>query len=229
MTQTAETRVLTSVCLDVLARGLDDLFEGGDLPDHPGMDESVPHAPRRTGKLNADDQKLALANALRYFPKRLHGALAKEFAEELERYNHIYMFRFRPTSFPMRAHPLALYPAMNAQAASIMLMIMNNLDPAVAQFPHELITYGGNGSVFQNWAQFLLTMKYLASMSEEQTLVMASGHPQGLFPSHPQAPRMVITNGMVIPNYSSKADYDRMHAIGVTMYGQMTAGSYCCT
>ena len=214
--------------LKVLRKGLDYLFAGGDLPEHPGIDDSVPHSPGRTGKLSLEEKKLALANSLRYFPKRLHEQLAPEFAKELETYNHIYMYRFRPTSYEMKAHPIEDYPAHSRQAAAIMLMIQNNLDHRVAQFPHELITYGGNGSVFQNWAQYLLVMKYLSTMSNEQTLVIASGHPQGLFPSHPTSPRVVITNGMVIPNYSSKEDHDRMAALGVTMYGQMTAGSYCC-
>jgi len=224
---TTKTLRLSSSGLEILTRGLDYLFEGGDLPEHPGIDNSVPHSPVRTGKLSADDQKLAIANALRYFPKRFHQQLAKEFAAELKEFNHIYMYRFRPTQYSMNAHPIASYPAKCQKAASIMLMIQNNLDPKVAQFPHELITYGGNGSVFQNWAQYLLTMKYLTQITEDQTLIMASGHPQGLFPSHPAAPRLVISNGMVIPNYSSKEDYDRLHALGVTMYGQMTAGSYC--
>eukprot|EP00324_Dicrateria_rotunda_P005723 CAMPEP_0206152934 /NCGR_PEP_ID=MMETSP1474-20131121/216_1 /ASSEMBLY_ACC=CAM_ASM_001110 /TAXON_ID=97495 /ORGANISM="Imantonia sp., Strain RCC918" /LENGTH=679 /DNA_ID=CAMNT_0053550563 /DNA_START=246 /DNA_END=2285 /DNA_ORIENTATION=+ len=213
--------------LKVLRKGLDYLFAGEDLPEHPGIDDSVPHSPGRTGKLSLEEKKLALANSLRYFPKRLHEQLAPEFAKELETYNHIYMYRFRPTSYEMKAHPIEDYPAHSRQAAAIMLMIQNNLDHRVAQFPHELITYGGNGSVFQNWAQYLLVMKYLSTMSNEQTLVIASGHPQGLFPSHPTSPRVVITNGMVIPNYSSKEDHDRMAALGVTMYGQMTAGSYC--
>merc|ERR1712137_1037918 len=213
--------------LKVLRKGLDYLFAGEDLPEHPGIDDSVPHSPGRTGKLSLEEKKLALANSLRYFPKRLHEQLAPEFAKELETYNHIYMYRFRPTSYEMKAHPIEDYPAHSRQAAAIMLIIQNNLDHRVAQFPHELITYGGNGSVFQNWAQYLLVMKYLSTMSNEQTLVIASGHPQGLFPSHPTSPRVVLTNGMMIPNYSSKEHYDRLHALGVTMYGQMTAGSYC--
>merc|ERR1712137_583131 len=213
--------------LKVLRKGLDYLFAGEDLPEHPGIDDSVPHSPGRTGKLTREEKRLALANALRYFPARLHAQLAPEFAKELETYNHIYMYRFRPTQYKMFAHSLSQYPAQCQQAASIMLMIQNNLDPQVAQFPHELITYGGNGSVFQNWAQYLIAMKYLSQMTEEQTLVMNSGHPQGLFPSHPTSPRVVLTNGMMIPNYSSHEDYDRLHALGVTMYGQMTAGSYC--
>jgi len=167
-----------------------------------------------------------LQNALRYFPSSCHQTLAPEFAQELREYGHIYMYRFRP-DIEMRAYPIDDYPARNRQAAAIMLMIMNNLDPRVAQFPHELVTYGGNGQVFSNWAQFWIVMQYLSEMTDEQTLVMCSGHPQGLFPSSPSAPRAVITNGMVIPNYSSKDQYDKMFALGVTMYGQMTAGSYC--
>jgi hypothetical protein len=215
--------------LQLLTRGLDYLFtEEGELPDHPGIDPSVPHSPKRTGKLTNDDKILALANALRYFPKRFHAQLGKEFAQELEQYNHIYMYRFRPTEYEMRAYSISDYPSHSQQAAAIMLMIQNNLDRRVAQYPHELITYGGNGAVFQNWAQYHLVMKYLSEMTENQTLAMYSGHPMGLFPSSVNAPRVVITNGMVIPNYSSKADYDKFHALGVTMYGQMTAGSYCC-
>jgi urocanate hydratase len=196
-------------------------------PPPKERDSSVPHAPVRTPKLSPKEKKLAIQNALRYLPPEMHAEMAAEFAYELETYGHIYMYRFRPTHYPMRAYPIDFYPARCKQAAAIMLMIMNNLDPAVAQFPHELVTYGGNGCVFQNWAQYHLVMKYLSEMTEEQTLVMYSGHPQGLFPSSPEAPRVIITNGMVIPNYSSKDDYERMNAIGVTMYGQMTAGSYC--
>eukprot|EP01096_Ripella_sp_DP13-Kostka_P001155 TRINITY_DN11390_c0_g1_i1.p1 TRINITY_DN11390_c0_g1~~TRINITY_DN11390_c0_g1_i1.p1 ORF type:complete len:697 (-),score=291.55 TRINITY_DN11390_c0_g1_i1:33-2066(-) len=198
------------------------------LPERPaGLDASVPHAPKRTGSLSVKEKKLAIANALRYFPSHLHAVLAPEFVQELETYNHIYMYRFRPTHYEMKAYPIDYYPAKCHQAAAIMLMIMNNLDRRVAQFPHELVTYGGNGCVFQNWGQFHLVMYYLSQITEEQTLVMYSGHPLGLFPSHKDAPRVVISNGMVIPNYSSKGDYDRMNALGVTMYGQMTAGSYC--
>jgi urocanate hydratase len=175
--------------------------------------------------LDPAERELALRNALRYFPARFHAELAPEFAGELKGEGRIYMRRFRP-AYPMHARPLHDYPARCQQAAAIMLMIQNNLDPAVAQHPYELITYGGNGTVFQNWAQYLLTMKYLSEMTEEQTLVMYSGHPLGLFPSHPDAPRVVVTNGMVIPNYSSSEDYIRQAALGVTMYGQMTAGSY---
>jgi urocanate hydratase len=169
-----------------------------------------------------------VANALRYFSKDLHHVLAPEFAKELEVDGHIYMRRFRPSFLAMQAYPIDWYPAKCKQAAGIMLMIMNNLDPSVAQFPHELVTYGGNGCVFSNWAQFLLVMHYLSIMGDDQTLVMYSGHPMGLFPSHKDAPRVVITNGMMIPNYSSKEQYNRLLALGVTMYGQMTAGSYCC-
>lgn len=195
------------------------------LPAEKPFDKTVNHAPKRKDILNAKEKKLALKNALRYFPSRLHAKLAPEFLNELNTFGRIYMYRYRP-DYPMYARPISEYPAQSKQAASIMLMIQNNLDPEVAQHPHELITYGGNGTVFQNWAQYLLTMKYLAEMTDNQTLVMYSGHPMGLFPSHPGAPRVVITNGMVIPNYSSRDDYERMNALGVTQYGQMTAGSY---
>ncbi|XP_077993367.1 urocanate hydratase-like [Glandiceps talaboti] len=197
-----------------------------ELPPRRPRDESVPHAPVRTHNLNQEQQRLALQNALRYFPSEMHDTLAPEFAEELRQYGHIYMYRFRP-DIEMRARHISECPCQNRHAAAIMHMIMNNLDPRVAQFPQELVTYGGNGQVFSNWAQFRLTMHYLSRMTEDQTLVMYSGHPQGLFPSHSQAPRVIITNGMVVPNYSSREDYDRMFALGVTMYGQMTAGSYC--
>lgn len=196
------------------------------LPGHPGIDDSVDHAPNRRQILTPEQKRLAVENALRYFPSKHHAVLLPEFLEELNTYGRIIMRRFRPTSFPMKAYPIDAYPATSKQAAAIMLMIHNNLDPAVAQFPHELITYGGNGSVFQNWAQYRLVMKYLAEMTNEQTLVMYSGHPLGLFPSHSDAPRVVVTNGMVIPNYASQADYEQMNALGVTQYGQMTAGSY---
>jgi urocanate hydratase len=188
-------------------------------------DPGVSHAPRRRDVLSAEEKKLALKNALRYFPERFHAELAPEFAEELNRYGRIYMYRFRPR-YRIYARPIHEYPHRSVQAAAIMLMISNNLDEAVAQHPHELITYGGNGAVFQNWAQYRLTMKYLAEMTDEQTLVMYSGHPLGLFPSHREAPRVVVTNGMVIPNYSSQDDYERFNALGVTQYGQMTAGSF---
>ena len=196
------------------------------LPDHPGIDDSVDHAPQRRQILTSDEKVLALRNALRYFEQKHHAVLAPEFLEELSTFGRIIMRRFRPTQYEMRAHPLDAYPAKSKQAASIMLMIQNNLDPAVAQFPHELITYGGNGSVFQNWAQYRLTMQYLSEMTDEQTLVMYSGHPMGLFPSHLDAPRAIVTNGMMIPNASTPENYERMNALGVTQYGQMTAGSY---
>ena len=197
-----------------------------ELPVHPGLDDSVDHAPARRQVLSSKEKKLALKNALRYFKPELHEVLAAEFLDELNTFGRITMNRYRPTSYEMKAHPIEAYPANSQQAASIMLMIQNNLDPAVAHFPHELITYGGNGSVFQNWAQYLLTMQYLSVMTNEQTLVMYSGHPMGLFPSHNSAPRVVVTNGMVIPNYSSSEDYEKMNALGVSQYGQMTAGSY---
>ena len=196
------------------------------LPVHPGISEDVDHAPARRQILSSKEKKLALRNALRYFPENLHDELANEFVEELETYGRIWMMRYRPTEYPIHAYPLDAYPAKSQQAASIMLMIHNNLDKNVAQFPHELITYGGTGAVFQNWAQYLLVMKYLCEMSDEQTLAMYSGHPMGLFPSSKDAPRVVVTNGMVIPNYSAQDDYDRMNALGVSQYGQMTAGSY---
>ncbi len=195
------------------------------LPEHKPYDPSVNHAPRRRDLLTDEEKKLALRNALRYFPPSLHGVLAPEFAAELRDRGRIYMYRYRP-SYEMKARPLNDYPHRSVQAAAIMLMITNNLDPAVAQHPHELITYGGNGAVFQNWAQYRLTMKYLSEMTDEQTLVMYSGHPLGLFPSHREAPRVVVTNGMVIPNYSSQDDWERFNALGVSQYGQMTAGSY---
>lgn len=196
------------------------------LPDRRHRAEDLPHAPNRNPVLSDDEKRLAVSNALRYFPPEFHETLGKEFAEELENYGHIYMYRLIPT-FPLRAHPIGQYPAKCLQAAAIMCMIMNNLDRQVAQYPQELVTYGGNGQVFSNWAQFRLTMHYLSTMTSEQTLVMYSGHPLGLFPSTPDAPRAIITNGMVIPNYSSRQMYERLFALGVTMYGQMTAGSYC--
>ncbi|MEO8733355.1 MAG: urocanate hydratase, partial [Flavobacteriales bacterium] len=196
-----------------------------ELPQATPLDPSVSHAPKRKDILSPEEKKLALRNALRYFPKKQHAVLAPEFAAELKEYGRIYMYRFRPEE-PMHARPIEQYPAQCKQAAAIMLMIQNNLDPAVAQHPHELITYGGNGAVFQNWAQYRLTMKYLSEMTDEQTLVMYSGHPLGLFPSNTEAPRVVVTNGMVIPNYSSPDDLERMNALGVSQYGQMTAGSY---
>ena len=205
---------------ELVAAGIPD-----SLPPMPPPEPGINHAPARPQVLGAAERELALANALRYFPAQLHGQLASEFARELATDGRIYMRRFRPT-YPMHARPIDQYPARCTQAAAIMLMITNNLDPKVAQHPHELITYGGNGTVFQNWAQYLLTMNYLSRMTTEQTLVMYSGHPLGLFPSHPDAPRVVVTNGMVIPNHSSQDDYNRMAALGVTSYGQMTAGSY---
>ena len=196
-----------------------------ELPEPQPYDETVNHAPRRKDILTAEEKKLALRNALRYFPAKFHATLAPEFAEELRKYGRIYMYRFRPR-YEMYARPIDEYPHRSRQAAAIMLMIQNNLNPAVAQHPHELIVYGGNGAAFQNWAQYLLTMKYLSEMTDEQTLVMYSGHPLGLFPSHRNAPRVVVTNGMVIPNYSKPDDWERMNALGVSQYGQMTAGSY---
>ena len=195
------------------------------LPEMPAYDPNINHAPKRKDILTPDEKRLALRNALRYFPKHLHAQLGPEFAEELKKYGRIYMYRYRPT-YPMYARPIDEYPYRSRQAASIMMMIQNNLDPRVAQHPHELITYGGNGAVFQNWAQYRLVMKYLSEMTDEQTLVMYSGHPLGLFPSHKDAPRVVVTNGMVIPNYSKPDDWERDNALGVSQYGQMTAGSY---
>lgn len=197
-----------------------------NLPNHPGHDGSVDHAPNRRQVLDENGKRLAIKNALRYFNRELHATLGKEFLQELNSFGRITMQRYRPTEYEIKAHPISAYPAKSQQAASIMLMIMNNLDKRVAQFPHELITYGGNGSVFQNWAQYRLTMQYLCQMTDHQTLVMYSGHPMGLFPSDPNSPRVVVTNGMVVPNYSSRDDYEFMNSIGVTQYGQMTAGSY---
>ena len=196
-----------------------------ELPEARPYDNSVNHAPRRKKILTPDEERLALRNALRYFPEKFHAVLAPEFAKELRDYGRIYMYRFRPV-YDMYARPIDEYPARSRQAAAIMMMIQNNLDKAVAQHPHELITYGGNGAVFQNWAQYLLAMRYLSEMTDEQTLVMYSGHPLGLFPSHREAPRVVVTNGMVIPNYSKPDDWERFNAMGVSQYGQMTAGSY---
>ncbi|MEM7161414.1 MAG: urocanate hydratase [Bacteroidota bacterium] len=195
------------------------------IPPSREYDHDVNHAPKRKDILTMDEKKLALANALRYFPKEQHSLLSKEFANELKDFGRIYMYRYRPT-YKMYARPIDHYPAKCQQAAAIMLMIQNNLDYAVAQHPHELITYGGNGAVFQNWAQYRLVMKYLSEMEEDQTLVMYSGHPLGLFPSHKDAPRVVVTNGMMIPNYSKPDDWEKFNALGVTQYGQMTAGSY---
>ena len=196
-----------------------------ELPPKVSRDNSVNHAPKRKDILTEKEKVLALKNALRYFDKKFHKELIEDFKEELEQYGRIYMYRFRPT-YEMYARPIDEYPGKSVQAKAIMLMIQNNLDPAVAQHPHELITYGGNGAVFQNWAQYLLTMQYLSEMTDEQTLAMYSGHPMGLFPSHKDAPRVVVTNGMMIPNYSKQDDWERFNALGVTQYGQMTAGSY---
>ena len=195
------------------------------LPDFKERVSSLSHAPNRKDTLTKKEKKLALKNALRYFPKSQHYILVKEFAEELNNYGRIYMYRFQP-DYKMYARPIDEYPGNSIQAKSIMLMIQNNLDPAIAQHPQELITYGGNGSVFQNWAQYLLTMQYLSKMQDDQTLVMYSGHPLGLFPSNVNAPRVVISNGMMIPNYSKPNDWEKYNALGVTQYGQMTAGSY---
>ena len=196
-----------------------------ELPAPRPYDPAVNHAPRRKEILSDEEKVLALKNALRYFPARHHAVLAAEFAQELETFGRIYMYRFRP-EYEMYARPIDEYPAKSRQAAAIMAMIQNNLDPRVAQHPHELITYGGNGAVFQNWAQYLLTMQYLSTMTDEQTLAMFSGNPLGLFPSHRDAPRVVVTNGMMVPNYSKPDDWERFNALGVTQYGQMTAGSY---
>jgi urocanate hydratase len=196
-----------------------------DLPEPKNYDTGVDHAPKRKDILSSDEKRLALQNALRYFDKKHHATLAPEFANELKKFGRIYMYRFRP-DYDMYARPIDWYPGQSMQARSIMVMIQNNLDPEVAQHPHELITYGGNGAVFQNWAQYLLTMQYLSQMTDEQTLVMYSGHPMGLFPSHKDAPRVVVTNGMVIPNYSKSDHWEKYNALGVSQYGQMTAGSY---
>jgi len=211
---------ITMTFKDQILQGIPDI-----LPEAQSYEPDINHAPGRKDILSADEKRLAVKNALRYFDKKHHAVLAPEFAGELKKYGRIYMYRFRPM-YEMYARPIHEYPHRSVQAAAIMLMIQNNLNPAVAQHPHELITYGGNGAVFQNWAQYLLTMKYLATMTDEQTLVMYSGHPTGLFPSHKEAPRVVVTNGMMIPNHSSQDDWERFNALGVTQYGQMTAGSY---
>ena len=205
----------------------DRILEGipDELPEAKAYDESLNHAPKRKDILDEDEKKLALENALRYFDKKHHKTLVPEFKEELEKYGRIYMYRFKP-DYDFYARPIDEYPGKSVQAKGIMLMIQNNLDPEVAQHPEELITYGGNGAVFQNWAQYRLTMQYLAQMDNKQTLVMYSGHPMGLFPSHENAPRVVVTNGMMIPNYSKPDDWEKFNALGVTQYGQMTAGSY---
>src|SRR6185312_5378292 len=196
-----------------------------ELPALKEFDKTLNHAPKRKDILSKEEKKLAVRNALRYFDKTLHTALAKEFAEELKTYGRIYMYRFRP-DYKIYARPINDFPHQSKQAAAIMHMLSNNLDYAVAQHPHELITYGGNGAVFQNWAQYLLTMQYLATITDEQTLTLYSGHPMGIFPSHKDAPRVVITNGMMIPNYSKPDDWEKFNALGVTQYGQMTAGSF---
>lgn len=203
------------------------ILEGipAELPQEKPYDMKINHAPRRKDILSDEEKVLAIKNALRYFPQKHHQVLAKEFARELKEYGRIYMYRFRP-DYEMFARPIDEYPARSRQAAAIMAMIQNNLDPRVAQHPHELITYGGNGAVFQNWAQYRLVMQYLATMTDEQTLVMYSGHPLGLFPSHKDAPRVIVTNGMVIPNYSKQDHWEKFNAMGVSQYGQMTAGSY---
>lgn len=205
----------------------DEIKEGipNVLPSLKPYDQNYNHAPKRKAILNKEEEKLALRNALRYFDKKFHNALIKEFKNELDQFGRIYMYRFRP-DHKIYARPLEAYPAKSQQAAAIMLMIQNNLDDAVAQHPHELITYGGNGGVFSNWAQYRLTMQYLSEMNDQQTLVMYSGHPMGLFPSHKDAPRVVVTNGMMIPNYSKPDDWEKYNALGVTQFGQMTAGSY---
>ena len=196
-----------------------------ELPQPKPYETQINHAPKRKGILNEEEKKLAMKNALRYFEPKFHAELLPEFREELEKYGRIYMYRFRP-DYEIFARPISEYPGKSLQAKAIQLMIQNNLSDAVAQHPHELITYGGNGAVFQNWAQYLLTMKYLSEMTDEQTLVMYSGHPLGIFPSHKDAPRVVVTNGMVIPNYSKPDDWEKFNALGVSQYGQMTAGSY---
>ncbi|MDN3493820.1 urocanate hydratase [Winogradskyella bathintestinalis] len=205
----------------------DQILEGipNILPKPKPYDSNINHAPKRKAILSKEEEKLAIKNALRYFNKKDHNTLLPEFKNELTTYGRIYMYRLRP-DYKMYARPIEDYPAKSSQAAAIMLMIQNNLDYAVAQHPHELITYGGNGAVFSNWAQYRLTMKYLAEMNDQQTLVMYSGHPMGLFPSHSEAPRVVVTNGMMIPNYSKPDDWEKFNALGVTQYGQMTAGSY---
>ncbi len=196
-----------------------------ELPSKRPIDPQLNHAPRRKDILTPEEKRLAIRNALRYIPSQHHQELSVEFADELQRYGRIYMYRYKP-EYPISARSLEAFPYRSVQAGAIMMMLSNNLDHAVAQHPDELITYGGNGAVFQNWAQYRLTMKYLAEMTDQQTLALYSGHPMGLFPSHAEAPRVVVTNGMVIPNYSAPDDYERMNALGVTQYGQMTAGSF---
>ncbi len=196
-----------------------------NLPTKRDYPKNANRAPKRKDILSIEEKQLAIRNALRYFPKDWHQELATEFAEELKEYGRIYMYRFKP-DYKIYARPVSEYPAKSSQAAAIMLMIQNNLDPAVAQHPEELITYGGNGAVFQNWAQYILVMQYLATMTDEQTLHLYSGHPMGLFPSSKNAPRVIVTNGMMIPNYSQPDDWEKFNALGVTQYGQMTAGSF---
>ena len=210
-----------------LSQGL--VLSDDTLPSHDTENErdpSVPHAPKRPINPTLEEKRLAIRNALRYFPHQFHAELGKEFMRELDLYGHIYMYRFRPEK-RLRAWNSRALPAKTEQTRAIMHQILNNLDPDVAQFPHELVTYGGTGSVLQNWAQFRLVMKYLSEMTDEQTLVMYSGHPLGVFPSHKDAPRVVVTNGLTVPNYSSNSDYERYYMLGVSQYGQMTAGSYC--
>jgi urocanate hydratase len=220
MKVTSQSNIDTATFRQQILQGIPD-----QLPTAREYEKSVSHAPKRKDSLSPEEKKLAVRNALRYFHSRHHEVLAKEFYNELIEYGRIYMYRFRPV-YPMHSRPIADYPCRSQQAAAIMLMIQNNLDPAVAQHPHELITYGGNGAVFQNWAQYLITMRYLSTMTDQQTLHMYSGHPLGLFPSSEDAPRVVITNGMMIPNYSSQEHWEKYNALGVTQYGQMTAGSY---
>src|SRR5690606_9399647 len=223
-----ESKYLLEMINNMIEKDFKEAIKQGipsELPAKANLDNKVSHAPKRKAILSPEEEKLAIRNALRYFPKEWHSELASEFLEELRTYGRIYMYRFRP-QYEMYARPISAYPANSQQAAAIMLMIQNNLDPAVAQHPHGLITYGGNGAVFQNWAQYLLTMKYLSQMTEQQTLHMYSGHPMGLFPSSENAPRVVVTNGMMIPNYSKPDDWEKFNALGVTQYGQMTAGSY---
>ena len=196
-----------------------------ELPAKRALNKNISHAPNRKDILNKEEKRLAIRNALRYFPKAMHTVLAPEFAEELKTYGRIYMYRFMP-DYEIKARHLEDFPHKSKQAAALQMMLSNNLDAAIAQHPEELITYGGNGAVFQNWAQYLLCMQYLAEMNDEQTLVLYSGHPMGLFPSHKDAPRVVVTNGMMIPNYSKADDWEKFNALGVTQYGQMTAGSF---
>lgn len=226
VTRTQTTTPVLRLSSEAKVRSLLSGLQTAPLPPLKKRDPSIAHAPYRTHNLTKQDKKQAVKNALRYFPTETHEILAKEFAEELNEYGHIYMYRFMPDE-SLYAIPIDQIPAKSRHGAAIIHMLLNNLDPKVAQFPQELVTYGGNGQVLSNWGQFRLVLHYLSVMTDDQTLVLNSGHPLGLFPSSPEAPRAVITNGMVIPNYSSREDYDRMFALGVTMYGQMTAGSYC--